>query len=84
MPSAIIGNAGGAALGGLAIQLTHLQLVPLFAAAVTFIGLIITIISYQSDRQKGPESGPFLFHHGHFWLFYLFHTFLNGMRKRVP
>ncbi|MEB2356698.1 hypothetical protein LAV39_03185 [Bacillus pumilus] len=51
MPSVIIENAGGAALGGLAIQLTHLQLVPLFAAAVTFIGLIITIMSYQSDRR---------------------------------
>ncbi|MGM0756185.1 MAG: hypothetical protein ACQETN_08505 [Bacillota bacterium] len=46
-----IGNAGGAALGGLAIEITHLQLVPLFAAGVTFIGLIITIMSYQSDKR---------------------------------
>ncbi|MEK3972839.1 MFS transporter [Bacillus sp. FSL M7-0558] len=46
-----IGNAGGAALGGLAIEITYLQLVPLFAAAVTFIGLIITIMSYQSDKR---------------------------------
>ncbi|MCW4682023.1 hypothetical protein V7274_09280 [Bacillus pumilus] len=30
---------------------THLQLVSLFAAAVTFIGLIITIMSYQSDKR---------------------------------
>ncbi len=44
-------NGGGAALGGLAIELTNLQLVPLFAAAVTFIGLIITIMSDQSDRR---------------------------------
>ncbi|MEK5499125.1 MULTISPECIES: hypothetical protein [Bacillus] len=43
-----IGNAGGAALGGLAIEIT---LVPLFAAGVTFIGLIITIMSYQSDKR---------------------------------
>ncbi|MBM7645601.1 DHA1 family inner membrane transport protein [Scopulibacillus daqui] len=46
-----LGNAGGAFLGGLAVDHTGLHSVPLIASLVTVIGLVITIVSYMIDKR---------------------------------
>lgn len=47
-----IGNAGGAFLGGLAVDHTGLHTVPLAAVLVAIVGLIITMWSYILDKNR--------------------------------
>ncbi|MFC7392921.1 MFS transporter [Scopulibacillus cellulosilyticus] len=47
-----LGNAGGAFLGGFAVDHTGLHTVPWIASLVTIIGLIITVVSYVIDRRR--------------------------------
>ncbi|WP_307476042.1 MFS transporter [Paenibacillus harenae] len=51
-----LGNAGGAIIGGLAVNGIGLHHVPWIAAIVTLGGLVLTAISYRMEQKQSRET----------------------------